>query len=278
MYRVVVVEDSLLLRKGLVFTTDWSNLDCEVVGEADNGLEGLDTILAVQPDIVITDIRMPGLDGLQMIERLQGKTEALFIIITAYNEFEYARKAVKLGVMDYISKPIDDGDFQAIIRKTCLKVEQNHENEKIRSKLERIGDSRIMLFKEYLTGKDTIQGNYAGQAVQYIEKHYREDFGVKEIARQLAVSEGHLSRLFKETTGYTIGDYLQNYRIRQACRLLSNPMAKIYEIADQTGYRDQRYFSVMFKKIVGLTPREFQNKLNNPAPPSPHPPEEAPDA
>lgn len=91
MYRVVVVEDSLLLRKGIIFTTDWNALQCEVVGEAENGLEGLKIILALQPDIVITDIRMPGLDGIQMIERLKNQCDALFIILTAYNSFEYAR-------------------------------------------------------------------------------------------------------------------------------------------------------------------------------------------
>ena len=76
------------------------------------------------------------------------------------------------------------------------------------------------------------------------------------------MSESYLSRLFKDETGYTIGDYLLNYRIKQACLLLDDSSAKIYEVANQVGFRDQRYFSVLFKKIVGITPREFQNKLN----------------
>lgn len=263
MYRVVVVEDSLLLRKGIVFTNDWGSLGCEVVGEAENWLQGISVITELQPDIVITDIRMPLLDGIQMIERLQGETKALFIILTAYNDFEYARKALHLGVVDYLSKPLDDAEFKAMMVRTCAKVAEQREYEKLHLQLDKMDDSRIMLFKEYLQGNLSVQENHVARAVKYIESQYAQDMGIQDIADELMISESHLSRLFKDCTGYTVGDYLQHYRIKQACSLLGNQTLKIYKIADKVGYRDQRYFSVMFKKIVGLTPREFQNKLNN---------------
>ncbi|MDY0288085.1 MAG: response regulator [Sphaerochaeta sp.] len=262
MYRVVVVEDSQLLRKGIIFTTDWNALQCEVVGEAENGLEGFKLILEVQPDIVITDIRMPGLDGIQMIERLQPQCDALFIILTAYDSFEYARKALHLGVVDYISKPLDEQEFQMLIARTCDKIAKRKEYEKVQVQMERMDDSRIMLFQEYLRGEQSVQESHVSRAVKFIEMSFSSDIGVQQIAQELQMSESYLSRLFKDVTGYTIGDYLLNYRIKQACLLLNDGSAKIYEVANQVGFRDQRYFSVLFKKIVGLTPREFQNKLN----------------
>ena len=262
MYRVVVVEDSLLLRKGIIFTTDWNALHCEVVGEAENGLEGLRIILELRPDIVITDIRMPGLDGIQMIERLQNKCDALFIILTAYNSFEYARKALRYGVVEYISKPLDELEFQTLLVRTCAKVAQRKEYEKVKVQMEKMDDSRIMLFQEYLRGDQSVQKSHVSRAVHFIESNFSDDIGVQEISKGLQMSESYLSRLFKDETGYTIGDYLLNYRIKQACLLLDDSSAKIYEVANQVGFRDQRYFSVLFKKIVGITPREFQNKLN----------------
>lgn len=262
MYRVVVVEDSLLLRKGIIFTTDWNALHCEVVGEAENGLEGFKIIQELHPDIVITDIRMPVLDGLEMIERLHNHCDALFIILTAYNSFEYARKALRFGVVEYISKPLDELEFQSLLVRTCAKIADRKEYEKVKEQMEKMEDSRIMLFQEYLRGEQSVQKSHVSRAVQFIEMRFADDIGIQDISKDLQMSESYLSRLFKDETGYTIGDYLLNYRIKQACLLLDDSSTKIYEVANQVGFRDQRYFSVLFKKIVGLTPREFQNKLN----------------
>lgn len=259
MNRIVVVEDSLLLRKGIIYTTDWKKLNCEVVGEADNGYGGCTIIEELQPDIVITDIRMPGIDGIKMIERLQGKTNAMFVIITAFNEFEYAYKALKMGVVDYLSKPIDDAEFYSVLKQTCERVEKIKQYEKLQNQLDTMEDSRIMFFKEYMAGNQAPQGNYVQAAVQFIQENYQNDIGIREIAQSLTISESRLSHVFKQNTGYTVGDYVQNVRMKQACLLLSDPTVKVYEVAGQVGFKDQRYFSVMFKKLVGMSPREFQN-------------------
>lgn len=263
MYRVVVVEDADLLRKGIILTTEWEKVNCEVVGEAENGLVGVERILELQPDIVITDIRMPGLDGIQMIKELQGKTDAIFIILSGYSEFEYARSALKLGVADYLMKPIEDDELLITINNACQAVKRKKEINKIEDRIDKMDDSRIMLFKEYLIGNDSTKTNYVEEAVKYIQKHFQKDINIGDMADDLMISTSHLSRVFKEETGYTIGDYLTNYRMKQACKLLLSSTARIGEVADQIGYKDQRYFSVIFKKIVGTTPSEFKNKLNH---------------
>src|SRR5690554_1419626 len=102
MKKIVIVEDEILVKKGLVLTTDWEKLGCRVVGEAENGLQGIEVIEKLKPDIVLTDVRMPGMNGIEMIERLKGKVEAEYIILSAYSEFSYAKKAISLGVREYL--------------------------------------------------------------------------------------------------------------------------------------------------------------------------------
>lgn len=262
MIRIVVVEDEVLVKKGLILTTDWQKYGCEVVGEASNGLEGISIIEKLKPDIVITDVRMPGLDGIKMIECLkEAGVDSEFIIITGFGEFEYAHKAVKLGVRDFLVKPIDDEDLELALTNTCRVVIDRQRIEKIRDKLDNIGDSRIMFFKEYIVDQAE-DDDYVARAVKYIGLNYKLDITVKTVADSLFISESYLSRLFKSKVGQTFGDYLTYYRIKKACELLREPDGKIYEIAGKIGYKDQRYFSLIFKKLVGVTPKEFRDKLS----------------
>lgn len=262
MIRVVVVEDEILVKKGLILTTDWQKYGCEVVGEASNGMEGIREISRIRPDIVITDVRMPGLDGIRMIEQVKSNgIKPEFVIISGYSEFEYARQAVKLGVRDYLIKPIDDDDLDTALKNTCQAVHDKKRIDKIENKMNDMSDSRIMLFKEYLLdGKK--DNDYVALAVKHISLNYQKDISVKSVADSLFISESYLSRLFKNEVGQTFGDYLTYYRIKKACALLKRPKEKIYEVANQVGYKDQRYFSIIFKKLVGVTPKEFREKLD----------------
>lgn len=147
MIRIVVVEDEILVKKGLILTTDWQKYDCEVVGEASNGIEGLEEINRMKPDIVITDVRMPGLDGIGMIEKAKaGGLKPEFIIISGYSEFEYARKAVKLGVRDFLVKPIEDEDLDLALQNTCAAVRDKQRINKIENRMNDISDSRVVFF------------------------------------------------------------------------------------------------------------------------------------
>lgn len=261
MYRVVLVEDSKLLRTGMKYTLDWDSLDCEIVGDAENGQEGLELIRRTQPDIVITDIRMPGLDGLEMIERLHAERNgAVFIIISAYNEFTYAQRAVRYGVIDYIVKPFTDEEIMEAMRSTCGRVEASRQDTLLRRRLETVEKSKIIAFEGYLSSEEgKVKREYTQRAIQYIKDHYAENINVHSVARALNVSESHLSKVFKETMCHTIGEYLMQYRIKEACRLLQNPGFRICEVSEQVGYTDQRYFSVAFKRIMGVTPGSFRD-------------------
>lgn len=272
MYRVVLVEDSKILRIGMMYTFDWDSLDCEITGDAENGQEGLKLIRETQPDIVITDIRMPGMDGLEMIGLLNAEgSGTVFIIISAYSDFSYAQQAVRYGVTDYLVKPFTDAEMINSLKLACAKAEERRQETLLNQRLETVEKSKLIAFSSYLSGEEgKIKRDYTQRAIRYIKEHYTENIQVPSIAGALKVSESHLSKVFKETMHYTIGEYLTQFRIKEACRLLKNPDNRINEVSEKVGYTDQRYFSVTFKRIMGVTPGSFrdgqspdENRKNN---------------
>ena len=244
MLKVVVVEDEELVRKGIVLAVDWASVGCAVVGEAANGQEGLEVIARYRPDLIVTDIKMPRLDGLEMVRqlRVQGN-RAYVILLTAYSDFSYAQAAVKLGAVDYLLKPFHDGDLEKAVQRVQAKLAPKQ-----------------TVLPEPKTGS----GNrYVSEAIQYIKNHYQEpDISVSSVAQSLNISEGHLSHTFRKETGSTLLGYLTRYRIHKAAELLKDCRVKVYEVAEQVGYRDIGYFSNTFKKITGKTPSEYQDSLS----------------
>ena len=118
MLKVVVVEDEELVRKGIVLAVDWASVGCAVVGEAANGQEGLEVIARYRPDLIVTDIKMPRLDGLEMVRQLRAQgNRAYVILLTAYSDFSYAQAAVKLGAVDYLLKPFREGEVEAVVER-----------------------------------------------------------------------------------------------------------------------------------------------------------------
>lgn len=121
MYKVLIVEDEDIMRKGLMFMPKWQEIDCIVVGEAANGKEGLEKIQKHKPDIVIVDINMPVMDGLEMLEKSIREYGYDAIIISGYGEFDYARRGISLGVSEYLLKPVNYSKLYEAIRKIQAK-------------------------------------------------------------------------------------------------------------------------------------------------------------
>lgn len=259
----MVIEDEQLVRRGLILTTPWRDYGYEVVGEAENGLEGCRLAQEIRPDLIITDIRMPGMDGLEFIQQIQDKVDAEILIISGYNEFDYAKKAMKLGVKDYLLKPIDDQELEEVLKRVASDIRNKKIHQKVEANLSQVGDSKVMLFKEYLLKNEMkVREKYVQEAIEYIDIHFAEEISIKDVSEQLKISESYLTRLFKTETGHTFIEYLTNYRIGKAIELLKDKSIKVYEVASMVGYSDSRYFSVLFKKYVGLTPSEFKDGLN----------------
>jgi two-component system response regulator YesN len=256
MLKVVVIEDEITLRNGLLYTTPWETWGCEVIGYADNGLSGLDLIRKVRPDIVITDIKMPGLDGIEMIRQLGDESDAECILITGHSEFDYAKSAVDLGVLAYILKPIDDEELQRAVQKAVNRIS---ERRKIGLALTEKPKEVVGKVEQCLLPDAADRNRYLDLAIQFIHEHYRENIGLKDIADHLQISESYLTKLFRGKTSYTVIEFITQFRLKRAIDLLMDPNVKIYEIAEKVGYQDPRYFSTLFKKEMGFTPSEFRN-------------------
>ncbi len=252
MYKVILVEDETLLRRGLLMTTPWQQLDMEVVGEAATGAEGLALIERVAPDIVMTDIKMPGMDGLSMIRAAGPEGAGAYIVLTGFGEFQLAREALQLGVCDYLLKPVDDEELVAALRRAAQRADRRKLHEQM---VEQAG-TRLEEFE--LRAQHMGGDQYVEAAVRIIHEQYAMPLTLREVAQTLHVSESHLSHLFQKHTAFSFVEFLTFYRVKRAIALLQDPSIRVYEVADLVGYRDFRYFSQTFKKIVGVTPSEYR--------------------
>ena len=256
MYKVLVVDDEVLVRKGIILETDWSQLGCKVVAEASNGEEAWCLTQIYQPDIVICDIRMPKLDGMSYLSKLrEAQNEVSVIFLSAYSDFAYTQKAIRLGAADYLLKPFEDSELVETLQSIKNKIEKKRQSVSI------VDESDVLTYEVGQNGK---QSKYVLDALDYMNQHYGDSkLTVTHIATSLNLSEGHLSHLFKKETGYTINNYLTRYRIQSAMKLLQNYHYKVYEVGEMVGYKDMTYFSSLFKKIVGVTPSAYQQHYDD---------------
>ena len=291
MYKVMIIEDETTVRRGIVLTIDWFSLGCIIVGEAANGEEGLELVLRLSPDIVITDVKMPRMDGVEMIRKLrQTGCRSRFIILTAHSDFKYAQSALRLGVNDYLLKPLKDGELEEAVR-TLVRtasgpgtggapragygpgagdapdpsygnIPMGNSTDKDRPAASPEPMTAASPIYGFLVDRTT-QNSYVEAAIRYIHNHYQEDISISTVSHELEISEGYLSRMFKKETNYTFTNYLIYYRLRLAMELLMDCRMKVYEVADRVGYSDTAYFSAQFKKIVGLSPSEYQGRFGS---------------
>lgn len=216
-----------------------------VAGEAADGEEGILAARKYHPDVIVTDVCMPKMDGIEMLKRLREEgSDAVVIFLTAYDEFRYAQQAVKLGAADYLLKPFEDGALEEAVSKILAKRRKKQSRKRSRAIIEK-GD----------------KSKYIMDAIAYIEDNYaNSEISVKTAAANLGISEGHLSHLFRKETDFTFLSYLTQCRVRAAKKLLKGHQYKVYEVAEKVGYRDITYFSVIFKKSVGVSPSEYQDR------------------
>ncbi len=250
MLKVAIVEDESLVRQGLVLAVDWAHLGCILVGDAADGEQGVELVLRTQPDLVLTDVRMPRMDGLTMVRRLREQgCMAEFVVLTAYSDFEYAHRALRLGVTDYLLKPFQDEELEQAVEKARVRLAE-------RAAASVSDGAGVMRFDLEKGSKS----KYIEEAISHLRAHYGEDLTIADTAAAINLSEGYLSRLFKKETGYTFNNYLTLYRIHTAMRLLQDCHKKVYEVSEEVGFADTTYFSTLFKKFVGLTPSEYQDR------------------
>ncbi|MDD3335243.1 MAG: response regulator [Eubacteriales bacterium] len=245
MYGVVLVDDEQIILQGLQRVFPWGDYGLEVKGTASDGKEGLQLIRQCKPDMLLTDIRMPNMDGLSMIAALGSEFPRMQIsVLTAFRDFDYAKEAIRLGVCRYLLKPSKMDE---------LKEAVGFMTENLRA---------LPPLEETVTdGEETGEaGNYVARAaMQYIKEHFEEHISLSDVAEHVYVSPWHLSKLINGHLGQSFFDILNGLRISKAKELLMDPALKVHEIAIQIGYGDVAHFSKNFKKATGQSPMEFRS-------------------
>lgn len=260
MIKVLLVEDEAIIRKALLYTIDWLSLGCTVVAEAATGEEGLKRIREHAPDIVITDICMADMSGLDMLAEGMKTHSFHSVILTGYGEFSYAQKAIALGASDYILKPIDEEQLRRSIRRIAEQIVKEREYAALKQRSDLpafpLGEDVALLLESC--------GNYYVRRVLLrIKERYNERISIEQLAAELRVSTSYLSRLVKEETSMPFQTILQRHRMRCAIEMMEGGDRRIYQVAEAVGYADYKRFCAAFKKHVGLTPTEFLATLES---------------
>lgn len=251
--RLLIADDEPLIRRGIQKLINLSEMGIEEVYEAENGEEAFRLFEEHRPEIILLDINMPRLDGLSVAKKIKSLIpETKIAMITGYNYFDYAQKAIRIGVEDYILKPVSKQEISEII----VKLVHSYQEKKREKTL------RQVFQKEMELVPDDSRGSYHSSIQKYMEEGYTDSqFTLSTLAEKLELSSGYLSILFKKTFGIPFQDYLLQLRMERAKLLLLTTHLKNYEIAEQIGFEDVNYFSSKFKKYFHLSPKQYKEMV-----------------
>lgn len=234
---VLLVDDEIMIREGFKRLFDWEAHDCEVVGEAADGMEALAKIDMLQPDIVIMDINIPIMSGLKVIQLCRIKhPKTAFVIVSGYDDFSYCQQALRLQITDYILKPVNYEEFGSCIDNLKISLYENRVVNEPMQQEER-----------------TING-----LTRYMQEHLSEEITLSVLAEEFHLNAQYISQLFKNEIGVGFFAYLTNIRLEKAKKLLLSTALPIADVAEQSGYGDYRVFTKVLKKAEGITPSQYR--------------------
>ncbi|MBU3114047.1 response regulator transcription factor [Clostridium lacusfryxellense] len=245
-YKVIVVEDEALIRRSISKKIQTLNLGFDVVGSAMDGQSALTLIESELPHLVVTDIRMPIMNGLELIKNIYFTYPSIkVIILSGFNEFEFARQAIQYGVNDYLLKPVTTEQLSESLTKIKLKLDSNL------TSLLTLANSK----------SQNVKPDELVKTVElYIRTNYKNDLTLEDIAKSLNFSSDYLSRIYKKSTGKSPLKYLIHLRINEAKRLLTTNLdLDIKTVGELVGYSDQYYFSRTFKQHTNHYPSEYRS-------------------
>lgn len=250
MYKILIADDEQTIREGLRDCFEWEKFNIEVVACVSNGREAYTAIKNLSPDIILTDIKMPEMSGLELIEITKKEfPDICVIILTGYADFEFARKAMRHGVMYYLLKPIWPQELEEVLRDIIGNISAK--------RLDDVDDK----IEDIQKGKYDEQIN---KVFEYVEAHLEDpDVTLGYVAEKiLFMSSGHFGKMFKKATGKFYTQYVMERRIEKAKRLLEETDLRGVEIAEKVGFcNNYPYFITAFKRYTSMTPQEWRNKI-----------------
>lgn len=244
MYKVFLADDEVWVTIGLKKMIEKMEMPFRVVGEASNGFMALEEIEKLQPDILIADIRMPGMDGLELMEQIRKKNKEIkIVLVSGYAEFEYAQTALRLDAFDYLLKPIGYEQLEKVLEKLLTRLEDE-------GGISEADDER-----------GELPNNMISEIVNDLQERYTENITLASFSEKYNVSIGRLSVLLKEHLGMSYSEYMIMKRIQKAKYLLRNEKMSVEKVGEAVGYSDYCYFTKVFKRVVGLTPSKYRKNI-----------------
>ena len=248
MFRVILIDDEPLIVEGLKKVVRCEEYQCTVVATAEDAEKGAELIRTLQPDILFTDIRMPGVDGLTMLAGLRSEFPDLQVtVLTGFRDFAYAQEAIRLGVARFLLKPSKMDEIREALACMTARLEKKHTEQSAE--------------QEEPEERENAGSFLVNRALDYLEEHYAEKLTLQEVADACYVSQWHLSKLLNRYTKKNFYDLLNNRRIRAAKELLADPSLRIGDIGEMIGYADPAHFARVFRKIAGMSANEYRNSL-----------------
>ena len=256
MLKVLLVDDEAPILNNLNKVLPWQDMGMEVSGMARSGMEALRIAEEQPPDLVLCDIRMPVMDGLTFIGKLRDMgLESEVLLLSGYQEFDYAREAIRLGVKEYICKPIHYEELGNKVREIGARIRSKQYKDKLYNS--------IPLFQELPVIEDSVKktpDQLMNQAAQYITERLNYDIGIEEIANKIGISSSYYCLLFKNRFTMTFVEYVTLQRIEAAKFMLASSDKSITAISSGVGYQERRYFTKVFQKQTGMSPKEYRDK------------------
>lgn len=242
MFKALVVDDEPLMVDYLKKNLTKINNEWETTATASDGIYAVHQLQHNKFDVVITDIKMPGMDGLELAKYLsKNHPEIPIVIISGYDEFNYARTAVRLNVFDYLLKPLRDEELSAVLSAISMEKEQRN---------------NLTIDKPVISNANTL----TNQILDYLHLHFREGLSLTILADIFSITPSYLSAIFHKEIGEPYSKYLLKLRMETAKAMLTNPNAKVIDIAKNVGFASSKHFGSVFKNYYGISPGEFRDK------------------
>ncbi len=248
MYSIMIVDDEQLIRRGIISLVDFSSLNITTIYEAKNGEQAVALYREKRPDFTLMDINMPNKDGLTTAREIKAiNHNAMIAIITGYDFFQYAQTAIKIGVEDYILKPVDKSDILNVVHKMVAKK----------------ANSNVVRELKQIKSEQSASKTDAKNAVrEFIEANiYDNSLSLANVAEHVGFNKSYLSGIVKQIYGMTFQNYVNQRRMEQAKILLLTTDMKNYQISDAIGYDDVNYFATKFKRTFNLTPKQYRQQV-----------------
>lgn len=245
MWKVMAADDEAYMRDALVQMIPWKDYDCQLAGVYSDGRQLIDAMEEGHPDIVITDIRMPDLDGIDVCRYVyEHCPEAQVIVLSAYSDFSYAQSAMRYSACEYVLKvDLFTGLPRALAKASQLLEKQQDDMQKD---------------LENPSMESTTEDLYK-KMTRYVEMNYRSNFTLTDMAEALHASQSYLSRLYKACHGVNLFDDILNRRIEKAKECLLAANWRVQDVAEYVGFEDAGYFAKVFKKQTGSSPKEYKH-------------------